>query len=989
MNANRKWRHQFQLWREGTEEGSLDTLKRLLKRHRAIGLDLDVIQSSLQSLHLHLDAQHLQPQLLPLSLLLQPDQWHPAHSGIHELACLSHHQEIKSLENLLCSGVLNQILKGERSLYSDLPPIPLLAYRDGLKQSQRQLCKQTNLSTLEHLAREGWRRFNAGQPVAVGLDRYQPAPLPQFEYGPTHHKDLIVVLGGCEEKAQKLAVHGGWQQMIWSNLQDLSLLWQQLSDLDVERISVCHGTDEIARGARFRIDKALTNAAEPTVLSSDDVIVYGEDIHHGFQNRQYRSAPTAIRLLTRGTIGGLINLPAAMLRSERLQRSYTCLHSFKLDLALQACHQGCSALHIHQPLVKTSALLNPCVPEQGWPAERHPFTQEQLDEISAIKQRHARINLKTSATLRVNPWQASCHDLLLMKTHPGLVSILIPFRDRVDLTKICLRSLQAHASDSISFEIILIDNGSQEECTQTWVEEITKEANIHCLRVNEPFNFSRLNNLARKLCKGEYLLFLNNDIEFRSPNVLNQLLDPFAYPGTAAVGSRLFYPDHSIQHQGVVIIKGERRCVLEPGKHLHHREIIDSLVPLTVQEEFSAASAACLLVKADRFDAIGGFDEDLAVVFNDVDLCLRLRTAGGNIVVTPHPTIIHHESVSRGKDLEGKAWARHQRESGLLRKKHAALYDQGDSLTSPHLHHHSNRYEPAPPPPLSLGFVREQVLYTWQRSTKRGDQRPVMIFAQYGGEISRDIRKDVLALLRIYRRNFYVVVVAATPSLLQSPRSLSDLRRDSDAVVIRRNEGYDYGSWMTGLRAFKELVIERGQLLLSNDSFWGPVRPINQLLERLKGSTADVVGLTDNLMYEPHLQSPFLLFRKKVINNSAFWEFWDNIDRWETKRNIVKHYEVGLPVLLKKQGMILESLYSNQSNGNIFHAEWRSLIVDQGFPFIKLSLLRDNPHRVDLDGWQDVVDQYNPWLTRQIVSQLQHQKSLATSPPLSIESSPV
>ena len=981
MNANRKWRHQFQLWRQGTAEGSFDTLTRLLKRHRAIGLDLDVIQCSLQSLHPHLDRQHLDPQHLPLTLLLQPDQWHPSHSGIDELACLSHHRELNSLDELLCSGILNQILKGERSLYNDLPPIPLQAYRDGLKQLHRRLCRQTNLSTLEHLAGEGWRSFIAGQPVAVGLDRYQPRPLPQFRPRPGEQQHLLLVLGNSYEQAQRLAVRGGWQQLIWCDLQDLSPLWRQLRDVKAERISICHGADELARGARFCMEEALRNTTEATVVCSDDVIVSGDDLHHGLQNRQYRSIPTSIRLFTRGSIGGLINLPAGMLRAEAFQRHYTCLHSFKLDLALNAWQRGCSFLHIPEPLVKTSPLHNPSVPEQGWPAERHPFTEEQLNELTAIKHRHAQINLNPSASLRVNPFIDSCHDLQLSETSSGLVSILIPFRDRVELTRTCVQSLQAHASNAIPYEIILIDNGSQEECTKDWIDEICQQANIHCLRIDEPFNFSRLNNAARKACRGDYLLFLNNDIEFRSPNILKQLLDPFAHRSTAAVGCRLLYPDLSIQHQGVVIIKGERRCVLEPGKHLQQPEVIDSLLPLSVQEEFSAASAACLLVKADRFDAIGGFDENLAVVFNDVDLCLRLRAAGGSIIVTPHPTIIHHESVSRGKDLEGEAWARHQRESGLLRKNHAALYNQGDPLTNPHLHHHSNRYEPAPPAPTAIGPVREHVLYSWQRSIRKGDDRPVLIFAQYSDEQSNSIRPDVRALLNTYRRHFHVVVVAATPSLLQHPRSLSDLRRVSDAVIIRRNEGYDYGSWMTGLRAFKQLILERGQVLLSNDSFWGPVRPIKQLLERLKNSSADVVGLTDNLMYEPHLQSPFLLFRRNVINNLEFWKFWDNIERWQTKRNIVKNYEVGLPVRLRQQGLSLESLYSSQSNGNIFHAEWRSLIVNQDFPFIKVSLLRDNPHQVDIHDWQSVIDQHNPWLTRQITKQLQSLQPAASNLP--------
>jgi len=91
-------------------------------------------------------------------------------------------------------------------------------------------------------------------------------------------------------------------------------------------------------------------------------------------------------------------------------------------------------------------------------------------------------------------------------------------------------------------------------------------------------------------------------------------------------------------------------------------------------------------------DEIGGFDEQLAVVFNDVDLCLRLREAGSRVVVIPQPNIIHHESISRGKDYFGDAWIRFRRESGRLRFRHRLLYQQGDSLISPLLHHHSNRY---------------------------------------------------------------------------------------------------------------------------------------------------------------------------------------------------------------------------------------------------------------------------------------------------------
>ena len=970
MNANRKWRHQFQLWMAG--EGSEATVRRLLKRHRSIELDLEVIQSSLATLHPHLDRRHLQPLLLPASLLLHPDRWDPKESCIDELACLSHHSELTKLGELLSSGKLNQILDGEQSLYADLPPIPIRAYRDGLNQPQRRFCQHNQLSALEHLAREGWQRFRMSQPVATGLDRYHPVTLPRFDLCARNSREVLVVLDGTRSQAQHLAVLGGWEEVIWSTLDDLATMQRRIDQMQPERISFCSGFDELAQGARHAITEVLRDAPSNTIVTSDDVIHWHQlgSSARGFQNRQYRSALSPVRLFTRGSIGGLISLPIDLLQAEVLQNQYASLHGLKLDLALSGCRQGLPVKHCAHALLKASAQHNPSIPEQGWPAERTPFNQEQLDELTSIKQRHARTLLVENAALETNPNQQGSHDLRLEPEPDCLISILIPFRDKVELNRICLNAIQKHASDSIAYEVILIDNGSTDAATHEWIAEVTRHDGVQCHRIDEPFNFSRINNAARALCKGDYLLFLNNDIEFHSPNVLNQLLAPFAHERTSAVGARLVYPDGSIQHQGVVIIKGERRCVLEPGKHLTKPEVIESLTPLTAQEEFSAASAACLLVKSERFDAIGGFDEQLAVVFNDVDLCLRLREAGGSIVVTPHPTIIHHESVSRGKDLEGEAWSRHQRESGLLRRKHATLYGKGDPLVSNLLHHHSNRYEPAAPPPSPLGPVRENMLFHWQRPNKQRDQRPVLIFAQYEADTLEAIRPDIPALLKQYRQHFYVIVVAATPSFLTQPSSISALKKASDCLIIRSNEGYDYGSWMTGLRISKDLIKNRQQVVLTNDSFWGPVRPLNGLLERLKQSTGDVVGLTDNLMYEPHLQSPFLLFKNKAIQCQAFWNFWENIQRWDNKRSIVKNYEVGLPVLLREQGMKLESLYSKGSNGNIFHAEWRSLILDHGFPFLKVSLLRDNPHQINIDDWPMVLNQSNPWLTRQIQNQL-------------------
>ena len=969
MSANRKWRHQFKLWLDG--KGSEETITRLLKRHQKLGIDSELIRESLSSLHDFLDEHLLDAHFLPITLLLAPHDWNPTSSGVNSLACLHHHRDLPNLDSLLSSGILNSILNGESSLYGDLPPIPIRAYFHGLNRDQRQFCRANNLSAFEHLASEGWFRFKQAQPVATGLDRYWPTALPQFAPMALQDEDILLVLDGDDARAQQLALQGGWNQAIHCPLSDLRTLWTKLQNSGAHRVSICHSTDSLAVGSRHAIVKTLRDASAKTLLTSDDIIVHqNHSDENGYEHRQFRSALSIWRLFTRGSIGGLLSVPCSLLRPDSLENSYTCLEALRLDLLLGAMASEQEVQHCHQPLLKSHSGRNPSIPEQGWPVERTPFNEKQLIQIDAIRRRHGQLQL-ISGSVRRNPMVAGCHDLVRSVEPDTLVSILIPFRDRVSLTRKCVESIQLNASTTIDYEIILIDNGSVEPKTHDWVNQVVDlNRNIHCHREDKPFNFSKLNNAARRLCRGNYLLFLNNDIELCSTNVLNDLIDPFAHPGTAAVGAKLKYPDGSLQHQGVVLIKGERRCVLEPGKHLNQPDVIASLMPLSTQEEFSAASAACLMVRADCFDAIRGFDDELAVVFNDVDLCLRLRKAGGRIVVSPYPDITHHESISRGKDLYGEAWTRHQRESGRLRHKHQLLYRNGDPLTSPLLNHHSTRYEPAPPPEKPIGPAREEILFTWMRPQRSRDRRTPLIFAQYGADPESPIEPDVLDLLRQYRRFFHVQVVAATPSLLNHPRDLNALRKVCDGLIIRRNEGYDYGSWMTGIRFCREMIKQRQQFVLCNDSFWGPVRPLENLINRLHHCTADVIGLTDNLMYEPHLQSPFLMFKERVMDCPEFWTFWDNIKCWKNKRSIIKNYEVGLPVLLRKEGLKLKSLYSTNANGNILHSEWKSLIKDQDFPFIKKSLLKDNPHKINISDWHTIIKQGNKSLAREIRKQL-------------------
>ena len=973
--SNQQWEESFDSWMKGQLPD--ETLERLLRKYRKLGIDLKLIQKDLSILHANIDREFLDPKLLPIPLLLKPEDWEPKSIKINELAYLNLHREVNSdLQNICISGTLNRVLKGECSLYGDLPPIPIRAYYDGLNKEQRQLCRSKKISILEHLATKGYDRFKNSKPVATGLDRYHTVRLPNFEKQQCTDINILVLINGSHYDAQGLAIQGGWDAGISQSIQDLEALHKKLINSNADWITICHRGDEIANGARYALAEATRRSPKSSIITCDDVIHY----QHwpdgvGYDHRQYRSSISPFRLYTRGSIGGLLTIRKSLLTECIFRNQYSCLESLRLEILLQAFCTNQTVTHCHHPLVRCSSETNPYLPERGWPAERSPFNHAQCQEIDKIRRYHSMQQFRAQHAVKENPIQQGSHNLRNLNLTRELVSILIPFKDKVDLTRSCVESILKKSKNEIPFEIILIDNGSTDPETRDWISEITKSNNISCIRIDEPFNYSRLNNTARKVCKGSHLLFLNNDIEWCSDNILQQLFDPFIHPTVAAVGAKLNYPDGSIQHQGVVIIPGERRCVLEPGKHLEQPETIESLIPLKTQEEFSAASAACLMVKAEYFDAVNGFDEELAVVFNDVDLCLKLRKAGYHIVVTPHPQIIHHESVSRGKDQLGEAWIRHQREQGFLRYKHRDIYHQGDPLTSSLLHHHSNRYEPAPKSEGAIGIAREQILFTWTRSTNKRHSKPPLIFAQFEADPETPIRADIINLLRQYRRHYYVQVVAATPALLDRSKDIRALKSACDGLLVRRNEGYDYGSWMTGIRFCRHLIDHHQKLILCNDSFWGPIHPVDTLVRRLDDCNADVVGLTDNLMYEPHLQSPFLLFNKRAIACHEFWKFWDNIKCWPNKRDIVKRYEVGLPVLLRNQGLTLSSLYSNNANGNILHAEWATLITKKQFPFIKVSLLKENPNQVDISNWESIVNDSNPKLAREIKKQLQKSKT--------------
>lgn len=257
---------------------------------------------------------------------------------------------------------------------------------------------------------------------------------------------------------------------------------------------------------------------------------------------------------------------------------------------------------------------------------------------------------------------------------PGdpLVSIIIPSCDHRDDLQKCIESIERESSYG-NYEIIVCENNSKQPETFAYYKELEKRPNIRVITWPDVFNFSAINNFARKEAKGQHLVFLNNDIEIITPDWLQEMVMFTQRPDVGACGIKLLYPNDTVQHGGIamgVCGSAANLCPLFPREHEGY------MSRLAIASNMSACTAACLCVRADVFDEVGGFDEQLAVAFNDVDLCLKIRDKGYLVVFNPVAEAYHYESISRGSDKKGANKERMEQEKALLRNKWPQYYEE-------------------------------------------------------------------------------------------------------------------------------------------------------------------------------------------------------------------------------------------------------------------------------------------------------------------------
>lgn len=267
------------------------------------------------------------------------------------------------------------------------------------------------------------------------------------------------------------------------------------------------------------------------------------------------------------------------------------------------------------------------------------------------------------------------------------VSVVIPTRDKPDLLRQCVSSVLTRTNYE-DIEFLIVDNGSTDPEAVARLGRFASDSRVRLIRDESPFNYSALNNFAVTQSTGEVICLLNNDIEVIQPGWLQEMVVSLLQPEVGIVGCRLYYPNGTLQHAGVIVGLGGDAGHIFRGQHRHDPNYMYR--PM-LRHELSAVTAACLVTRRETFEQLNGLDTSFSVAFNDIDYCLRARKKGWKVIYSPYAELIHHESASRGRDKSHKQRTRLADERARFVERHSDFIDY-DPAYNPNL---TNVYENA------------------------------------------------------------------------------------------------------------------------------------------------------------------------------------------------------------------------------------------------------------------------------------------------------
>ena len=243
------------------------------------------------------------------------------------------------------------------------------------------------------------------------------------------------------------------------------------------------------------------------------------------RNPQFRMAVTPWRLLSRGAIGGLVSIRLHHLLALELPQRRLCLHNLLVDLSLQLIERRAPMQHCSQVLLSRDQQANPSVPDVSSPRDRLAFSEAKHNELLWVCQHRAQSLVSAGGSIQSHPHWHGCVQMRWSPPQETVVSILIPFRDKVALTRVCIASIRRCAG-SIPYELVLIDNGSCDEATEQWLDEQREQPDVTVLRLNCPFNYARLHNLARPHCRGRICCCSTTTLSCARPRCCQRCFTP-------------------------------------------------------------------------------------------------------------------------------------------------------------------------------------------------------------------------------------------------------------------------------------------------------------------------------------------------------------------------------------------------------------------------------------------------------------------------------
>lgn len=436
-----------------------------------------------------------------------------------------------------------------------------------------------------------------------------------------------------------------------------------------EYLMLCDHDDTLEPDALYEIVKAINDTGADVLYTDEDKV--SMDGQHYF-DPNFKPDFNLFRLRENNYICHIFVVKKSLTDETGLLRSeFDGAQDF--DFILRCCEKAQKITHIPKVLYHWRCHMDSTAADPSSKAYAYEAGRK------AVREHYQRLGIDAKVEMTERPGWYRSH--VKVQGNP-LISVIIPNKDHTDDLELCLFSM-TRKSTYRNYEILIVENNSEKEETFEYYKKLPdRYPKARVLTWEKEFNYSAINNFAAKEAKGEYLLFLNNDVEILTPDWMEEMLQNCQQEDVAAVGAKLYYPDDTIQHAGVVLglggIAGHIMCRAS-------REDPGYFGRMISVQEISAVTAACMMVKKSDFDAVGGLDETFQVAFNDIDLCMKFRTAGKKIIFTPYAELYHYESKSRGLEDTPEKQFRFDKEVKRFQEKWAQQLEMGDPYYSPNL----------------------------------------------------------------------------------------------------------------------------------------------------------------------------------------------------------------------------------------------------------------------------------------------------------------